>query len=102
MPTNRKRLVVPISMGAGGFEVLKTRDDVEVIPFPPRTSPHDARARRRGDGEATGAFLGLPRSGETGAKTARGRGGASRIGVVYDTGGGPAPTRHKVPLMVAG
>jgi hypothetical protein len=27
MPTNRKRLVVPTSMGAGGFEVLKTRDD---------------------------------------------------------------------------
>ncbi len=35
MPTNRKRLVVPTSMGAGGFEVLKTRDDVEIIPFPP-------------------------------------------------------------------
>jgi|SRR6478736_3517930 hypothetical protein len=41
MPTNRKRLVVPTSMGADGFEVLKTRDDVEVIPFPPMISSPD-------------------------------------------------------------
>ena len=41
MPTNRKRLVVPTLMGAGGFEVLKTRDDVEVVPFAPTISSPD-------------------------------------------------------------
>ena len=58
MPTNRKRLVVPTSMGAGGFEVLKTRDDVEVIPFPPMISSPDFNALLRADGEVNGAILG--------------------------------------------
>jgi hypothetical protein len=51
---NRKRVVVPTSMGAGGFEVLKTRDDVEVISFPPMiSSPPDFNALlRRWDGAA--------------------------------------------------
>src|SRR5262249_35028838 len=70
MPTNRKRLVVPISMGAGGFEVLKTRDDVEVIPFPPMISSPDFNALLRADGEVNGAILGLTRFGETEAQNA--------------------------------
>src|SRR6516162_8133258 len=72
MPTNRKRLVVPISMGAGGFEVLKTRDDVEVIPFPPMISSPDFNALLRADGEVNGAILGLTRFGETEAQNAKG------------------------------
>jgi len=59
MPTNRKRLVVPTSMGAGGFEVLKTRDDVEIIPFPPMISSPDFNALLSAAGEVNGAFLGL-------------------------------------------
>ena len=47
MPTNRKRLVVPTLMGAGGFEVLKTRDDVEVVPFAPTISSPDFNALLR-------------------------------------------------------
>ena len=102
MPTNRKRLVVPISMGAGGFEVLKTRDDVEVIPFPPMISSPDFNALLRADGEVNGAILGLTRFGETEAQNAKGLQVVSRIGVGYDTVDVPALTRHKVPLMVAG
>jgi len=102
MPTNRKRLVVPTSMGAGGFEVLKTRDDVEVIPFPPMISSPDFNALLRADGEVNGAILGLTRFGETEAQNAKGLQVVSRIGVGYDTVDVPALTRHKVPLMVAG
>ena len=102
MPTNRKRLVVPTSMGAGGFEGLKTRDDVEVIPFPPMISSPDFNALLRADGEVNGAILGLTRFGETEAQNAKGLQVVSRIGVGYDTVDVPTLTRHKVPLMVAG
>src|SRR5262245_19875854 len=78
MPTNRKRLVVPISMGAGGFEVLKTRDDVEVIPFPPMISSPDFNALLRADG-VVNPNLGLTRFGETEAQNAKGLQVVSRI-----------------------
>src|SRR5262249_59187495 len=72
LPANRKRLVVPTSMGAAGFELLKTRDDVEVIPFPPSISSPDFNALLRADGEVNGAILGLTRFGETEAQNAKG------------------------------
>jgi D-3-phosphoglycerate dehydrogenase / 2-oxoglutarate reductase len=102
MPTNRKRLVVPTSMGAGGYEVLKTRDDVEVVPFAATISSPDFNALLTADGEVNGAILGLTRFGETEAKNADGLQVVSRIGVGYDTVDVPALTRHKVPLMIAG
>jgi D-3-phosphoglycerate dehydrogenase len=102
MPTNRKRVVVPTSMGAGGYEVLKTRDDVEVVPFAATISSPDFNALLTADGEVNGAILGLTRFGETEAKNANGLQVVSRIGVGYDTVDVPALTRHKVPLMIAG
>ncbi len=102
MPANRKRLVVPTSMGAGGFEVLKTRDDVEVIPFPMTITSPDFNALLAADGEVHGAILGLTRFGATEAKNAKGLQVVSRIGVGYDTVDVPALTKVKVPLMIAG
>jgi D-3-phosphoglycerate dehydrogenase / 2-oxoglutarate reductase len=102
MPTNRKRVVVPTSMGAGGYEVLKTRDDVEVVPFAATISSPDFNALLTADGEVNGAILGLTRFGETEARSADGLQVVSRIGVGYDTVDVPALTRHKVPLMIAG
>jgi D-3-phosphoglycerate dehydrogenase len=102
MPTNRKRVVVPTSMGAGGYEVLKTRDDVEVVPFAATISSPDFNALLTADGEVNGAILGLTRFGETEANNANGLQVVSRIGVGYDTVDVPALTRHKVPLMIAG
>jgi D-3-phosphoglycerate dehydrogenase len=100
--SNRKRLVVPTIMGAGGYEVLKSRDDVEVVPFPPMISAPDFNALLAADGEVNGAILGLTRFGETEATNAQGLQVVSRIGVGYDTVDVPALTRHKVPLMIAG
>jgi len=102
MPANRKRLVAPTSMAAGGFEVLKTRGDVEVIPFPPMISSPDFNALLRAGGEVNGAILGLTRFGETEAQNAKDLQVVARIGVGYDTVDVPALTRHKVPLMVVG
>jgi len=102
MPSNRKRVVVPTSMGAGGYEVLKTRDDVEVVPFAGTISSPDFNALLKADGEVHGAILGLTRFGDTEANNAKGLQVVSRIGVGYDTVDVPALTRHKVPLMIAG
>jgi D-3-phosphoglycerate dehydrogenase / 2-oxoglutarate reductase len=102
MPSNRKRVVVPTSMGAGGYEVLKTRDDVEVVPFDGTISSPDFKALLTADGEVHGAILGLTRFGDTEAKSAKGLQVVSRIGVGYDTVDVPALTRHKIPLMIAG
>ena len=102
MPSNRKRIVVPTSMGAGGFEVLKTRDDVEVVPFNGTIASPDFNKLLAADGEVNGAILGLTRFGDTEAKNAKGLQVVSRIGVGYDTVDVPALTRHKVPLMIAG
>ena len=102
MPSNRKRVVVPTSMGAGGYEVLKTRDDVEVVPFAGTISSPDFNALLKADGEVHGAILGLTRFGDTEANNAKGLQVVSRIGVGYDTVDVHALTRHKVPLMIAG
>jgi D-3-phosphoglycerate dehydrogenase len=100
--SNKKRLLVPTIMGAGGYEVLKTREDVDVVPFPPSIASPDFNALLRADGETNGAILGLTRFGETEAQSARGLQVVARIGVGYDTVDVPALTRHKVPLMVVG
>jgi D-3-phosphoglycerate dehydrogenase len=100
--SNRKRLLVPTIMGAGGYAVLKTREDVEVVPFPPSIAAPDFNALLRADGEVNGAILGLTRFGDTEAGNAKGLQVVSRIGVGYDTVDVPALTRHKVPLMIAG
>jgi D-3-phosphoglycerate dehydrogenase len=100
--SNRKRLFVPTIMGAGGFAVLKTREDVAVVPFPPMITAPDFNALLRADGEVHGAILGLTRFGDTEANNAQGLQVVARIGVGYDTVDVPALTRHKVPLMIAG
>jgi D-3-phosphoglycerate dehydrogenase / 2-oxoglutarate reductase len=100
--SNSKRLLVPTSMGAGGYAVLKTREDVEVVPFAAAIASPDFNALLAADGEVHGAILGLTRFGDTEAKNAHGLQVVSRIGVGYDTVDVPALTRHKVPLMIAG
>src|SRR5580704_4986047 len=102
MPSNRKRVVGPTSMGAGGYEVLKNRDDVEVIPFAAMIASPEFNALLSADGEVHGAILGLTRFGATEAHNAKGLQVVSRIGVGYDTVDVPALTKVKVPLMIAG
>jgi D-3-phosphoglycerate dehydrogenase len=102
LASNKKRLLVPTIMGAGGYEVLKTREDVDVVPFPPSITAPDFNALLRSDGETNGAILGLTRFGEAEAQSARGLQVVARIGVGYDTVDVPVLTRHRVPLMVVG
>jgi len=100
--SNKKRLLVPNILGAGGVEVLKSREDVETVPFPTTISQPDFNALLRADGEVNGVILGLTRFGDTEAGNAQGLQVVARIGVGYDTVDVPALTRHRVPLMVVG
>ncbi len=102
MASNKKRLLVPNILGAGGVEVLKSREDVETVPFPTTISQPDFNALLRADGEVNGVILGLTRFGDTEAGNAPGLQVVARIGVGYDTVDVPALTRHRVPLMVVG
>jgi D-3-phosphoglycerate dehydrogenase / 2-oxoglutarate reductase len=100
--TNRKRLLVPNAMGAGGRRLLDTRDDVEVIAFPTTISAADFQALLRSGGEVHGAILGLTRFGAAECTLARGLQVVARIGVGYDAIDVPALTRRRVPLMLVG
>src|SRR6266568_4761896 len=102
MASNKKRLLVPNILGAGGVEVLTSREDVETVPFPTTISQPDFNALLRADGEVNGVILGLTRFGDTEAGNAPGLQVVARIGVGYDTVDVPALTRHRVPLMVVG
>jgi D-3-phosphoglycerate dehydrogenase len=100
--SNKKRVVVPSSMGAGGRRLLDARDDVEVVAFPPAISANDFAALLRSGGEVHGAILGLTRFGETECALAHGLAVVARIGVGYDAIDVPALTRRRVPLMLVG
>src|SRR5215467_15407812 len=97
--TNRKRVLVPSVMGAGGRRLLDARDDVEVVAFATTISAADFHTLLRSGGEVHGAILGLTRFGETECALARGLGVVARIGVGYDAIDVPALTRRRVPLM---
>jgi D-3-phosphoglycerate dehydrogenase / 2-oxoglutarate reductase len=100
--SNRKRVLVPSSMGAGGRALLEARDDVEVVAFPPAVSTADFQALLRAGGDVHGAILGLTRFDETTCALAHGLEVVARIGVGYDAIDVPALTRRRVPLMLVG
>ena len=81
MATNKKRVLVPSVMSAGGRRLLDARDDVEVVAFPTTISAADFQTLLRSCGEVHGAILGLTRFGETECALARGLGVVARIGV---------------------
>jgi D-3-phosphoglycerate dehydrogenase len=100
--TNKKRVLVPHSMAKAGFDVLKSRDDVEVVTFPNAATSAEFNVLLRRDGDVNGAILGLTRFGDQECDGANGLQVVARIGVGYDTVDVPALTRHHVPLMIAG
>ena len=79
MATNRKRLLVPSVMGAGGRRLLNARDDIEIVAFPTTISAVDFHTLLRSGGEVHGAILGLTGFGETECALARGLEVVARI-----------------------
>ncbi|HKF70410.1 MAG TPA: hydroxyacid dehydrogenase [Stellaceae bacterium] len=99
MSTNRKKLLLPDSMGRIGWDLLKDRDDIEPVGFPNTIGPDAFRALLE---DASGAALGVTPFKEPELAAAPRIQVLARIGVGYDAVDVPALTRRKIPLMVAG
>jgi D-3-phosphoglycerate dehydrogenase / 2-oxoglutarate reductase len=96
------RVLVPTTMGTAGWELLKTREDVEAIAFANPISTEDFRALLESCSELHGVILGLTWFGAEECARARGLKVVARIGVGYDTIDVPALSSHRIPLMVVG
>ena len=99
MSTNRKRILLPDSMGRVGWDLLKGRDDIDAVKFPNTIAPEEFRKLLH---DANGAALGVTPFKEPELEAAPHIQVVARIGVGYDAVDVPALTRRKIPLMVAG
>jgi|SRR5215472_4131792 len=96
------RVLVPNAMGTAGWELLKTREDVEATAFANSISAEGFRALLESCSEVHGVILGLTRFGADECARTRGLKVVARIGVGYDTVDVPALSSHRIPLMVVG
>ena len=99
MASNRKKVLVPHTMGKEGIELLQGRDDIEVEIYAATINQSDLLPILA---DAAGiALSGTPyKQPEMAASPAMQV--VARIGVGYDAVEVPALTARKVPLMVAG
>src|SRR5271165_658487 len=99
MASNRKKVMVPHTMGKEGVELLQRRDDIEVIAFQAGVTQAELLPML---GDVVGIALGgTPyRQAEMDASLAMEV--VARICVGYDAVEVPALTARRVPLMVAG
>jgi D-3-phosphoglycerate dehydrogenase len=99
MVTNRRKVLVPHTMGKQGVDLLRARDDIEAVSYPATISQADLLPLLR---DCSGIAL----SGTPFRKTEMDASPAmlvvARIGVGYDAVEVPALTARGVPLMVAG
>src|SRR5215467_4694726 len=99
MTPNKKKVMVPNSMAKAGWDVLATRDDVEVVAYDPYISMPDLQAALK---DTDGIALSLtPLKAPEIAVAPRLR-VAARIGVGFDAVEIPALTARGIPLMVVG
>ena len=99
MSPNRKKLLLPDSMGRVGWDLLKDRDDIEPIKFQNTIKPDEFHKLLH---DASGAALGVTPFREPELAAGPHIQVVARIGVGYDAVDVPALTRRKIPLMVAG
>jgi D-3-phosphoglycerate dehydrogenase / 2-oxoglutarate reductase len=99
MATNRRKVMVPHTMGAEGVDLLKARDDIETIIY-------SATIRQAELLPMLGEIAGIALSGtpyrQTEMQASPAMQVVARIGVGYDAVEVPALTARRVPLMVAG
>ena len=99
MASNRKKVMVPHTMGKEGVALLRQRDDIEVVTFP--ASIAQAELLPMLSDVAGIALGGTPyRRAEMDASPTMEV--VARIGVGYDAVEVPALTARRVPLMVSG
>ena len=99
MASNRKKVMLPRTMGKEGVDLLQRRDDIEVVMYPAGIAQAELLPMLS---DVAGISLsGTPyRRAEMDASPAMEV--VARIGVGYDAVEVPALTARRVPLMVAG
>lgn len=99
MSVNKKRLLLPTTMAKAGWEIAKSRDDVDAIPYPPSMPTPEFHALLN---DIDGISLALTRYGEPELAVSPRMRVVARIGVGFDTVDVPALTKRKIPLMTVG
>src|SRR5580698_9633045 len=99
MASNRKKVLLPHTMGQEGVSLLRARDDIETVIYPATIAQADLLPMLS---DTVGiALSGTPyRQTELDASPAMQV--VARIGVGYDAVEVPALTVRRVPLMIAG
>jgi D-3-phosphoglycerate dehydrogenase len=99
MPTNIKKLLLPMTMAKAGWAIVEAREDVEGVPYDV-TGPKAELHRLLED--VAGVALSVQPFSDPELDAGRHLEVVARIGVGYDAVDVPALTRRKLPLMIAG
>jgi D-3-phosphoglycerate dehydrogenase len=99
MAGNRRRVLVPDSMGAAGTDLLRARADIEMVQYDPRIAPADLRALLP---DAAAIALSFTPFGAAEVAAATRIEAVARIGVGFDAVDVPALTARGVPLLTTG
>jgi D-3-phosphoglycerate dehydrogenase / 2-oxoglutarate reductase len=99
MASNRKKVMVPDTMGKEGIDKLRARDDIEVVTFPAGITQADLLPMLS---DVAGIALGGTPYRQKEMDASPTIEVVARIGVGFDAVEVPALTARRVPLMVAG
>src|SRR6185312_13284618 len=99
MATNRRKVMVPHTMGADGVDVLRARDDIETVVYPSTISQAALLPMLE---DCAGIALSLTPYSQPEMDASPAMQVVARIGVGYDAVDVPVLTARRVPLMVAG
>jgi len=99
MPVNRKKVLLPENLAPAGWELVRTREDVEAVAYPPSLSMPEFHKFLV---DANGVALSFTPYGAAELAASRAMQVVARIGVGYDSVEVPALTARKIPLMIAG
>src|SRR5271168_1478881 len=99
MATNKRKVLLPDTMGREGVDIIRARDDIETVLFPSRVAQAALLPILT---DCAGIALGGTPFRRTEMDASPAMLVVARIGVGYDAVEVPALTARKVPLMVAG
>ncbi len=99
MATNRKKVLIPHTMGQQGKDVLRAREDIDTVVYSATIKQADLLPLLA---DAVGIALSGTRYKQTEMDASPAMQVVARIGVGYDAVEVPALTARRVPLMIAG
>ena len=99
MPSNRKKVLAPLTMGKEGVALLRSRDDIELQMYAPGLPKSELLPMLA---DVAGIALSVTPFGKPEMDAAPVMQVVARIGVGYDAVDVPALTARRVPLMIGG